>query len=86
MTMTAGAAWSGLGRILIISGLLLVVVGTAFYFLGRHVGHWPRLPGDLTLRVGTVTIYLPLTSCVAASVLLSLLMTFGLYVAGLVRR
>jgi len=62
----------GLGRSLILAGLVLVVVGLAVSYGGR-IPWLGKLPGDFTFRSGGVTIYLPLATCLLLSVALSLL-------------
>jgi Protein of unknown function (DUF2905) len=60
------------GRLLIVVGLVLVVVGV-LVSLGVPIG---RLPGDFTYRRGSVSFYFPLTTSIIASILLTLLMMF----------
>ncbi len=55
-----------IGRIVLVLGLLLVVVGGALMLFGRL-----HLPGDLTIRSGGATIYVPL----ATSLILSIVAT-----------
>ena len=62
----------GLGRSLILAGLVLVIVGLAVSYAGR-IPWLGKLPGDFTFRSGGVTIYLPLATCLLLSVALSLL-------------
>lgn len=62
----------GLGRSLILAGLVLVVVGLVVSYSGR-ITWLGKLPGDFTFRSGGVTIYLPLATCLLLSVALSLL-------------
>ena len=62
----------GVGRFLIVVGLVLVAVGV-LVTLGVPIG---RLPGDFTYRRGNVSFYLPLTTSIIASILLTLLMMF----------
>jgi hypothetical protein len=57
---------AGLGRIVLVLGLVLVVIGAALTLPGRF-----PLPGDLTFRWGGVTVYVPL----AAGLILSILLT-----------
>lgn len=63
----------GLGRLLIISGLVLIVAGMIMLTVGRvsWLGH---LPGDITIRRGGVTFYFPLMTCLLLSAVLSLLL------------
>ncbi len=61
-----------MGRILIVVGLVLVVVGL-LVSVGVPIG---RLPGDITIRRGSVSFYFPLTTSIIASILLTLLFMF----------
>ena len=61
-----------MGKGLIVLGVLIAGVGVLVSF-GLPLG---RLPGDLVFRRGGATVYLPVTSCVVVSVLLSLVIGF----------
>ena len=65
---------SDLGRILILFGLLLVVIGIAFVLLDRFNVPLGRLPGDLSWRGRGWSISFPLASSIIVSVVLSLLL------------
>jgi hypothetical protein len=54
------------GRLLLVFGVLLVVIGAALMLFGRF-----HLPGDLTFRSGNVTVYVP----IATSIILSIVLT-----------
>ena len=54
------------GRLLLVFGVLLVVIGGALMLFGRL-----HLPGDFTFRSGNTTIYIP----VATSIILSIVAT-----------
>ena len=71
-----------IGKLLVILGVVLVVAGLAFMFLGKM--HFPlgKLPGDFFYRGKNTTVYFPLVSSVVVSVVLSIL----LYVIGRLRR
>jgi hypothetical protein len=56
----------GVGRLLLVFGVLLVVIGGALMLFGRF-----HLPGDLTFRSGTLTVYVP----IATSIILSIVLT-----------
>jgi len=62
----------GLGRSLILAGLLLLVAGLVMSFSSR-IPWLGKLPGDFTFRSGGLTVYLPLATCLLVSVALSLL-------------
>jgi hypothetical protein len=57
-----------MGRLLIVVGVLVAMVGVAVE-LGVPLG---RLPGDIVIRRGHTTVYLPIVTCVVVSVVLSI--------------
>ncbi|HEX9363434.1 MAG TPA: DUF2905 domain-containing protein, partial [Candidatus Dormibacteraeota bacterium] len=57
------------GRMLLVFGVLLVVIGGALMLFGRV-----HLPGDFTFRSGNTTVYIP----VATSIVLSIIATIVL--------
>ena len=61
-----------MGRILIILGLVIALIGL-LVTLGLPIG---RLPGDFTIRRGSFTFYFPLASSILASIVLTLLLMF----------
>lgn len=70
-----------LGRPLIVAGIVLAAVGLALTFADR-VPFLGRLPGDVQLGGDRVTVYIP----IATSILLSVLLTVLLSLAGWVGR
>ena len=60
------------GRMLILGGIALVVVGV-LWLLGEKVG-LGRLPGDIVVRGERTTFYFPLATCLVLSVVLSLVL------------
>jgi Protein of unknown function (DUF2905) len=60
------------GRLLLVFGVLLVVIGGGLMLFGRF-----HLPGDLTFRSGGVTVYVP----IATSIILSIVLTVVLNIA-----
>jgi hypothetical protein len=67
---------SDLGRILLILGGVIIVVGLVFLFAGRlpFLSFFGRLPGDINIRRGSTTFFFPLVSCILASVVLTVLL------------
>jgi hypothetical protein len=66
--------FNDMGRLIILAGLALVLVGGLFLLIGRvpllrHFGH---LPGDIRLEGKNVSCFFPLVSMIILSVLLSL--------------
>ena len=70
------------GKILLFFGIILLVLGGLFLFLGRSGLPIGRLPGDFLYRGKNTTFYFPLATSVVLSVVLSLV----LYVIGRFRR
>lgn len=64
------------GRILVIAGIVMAVVGVALYFSGRANLPIGRLPGDITVRRGNFTFYAPLATSILLSIFLSLVLWF----------
>jgi hypothetical protein len=65
-------AMGDLGKLLIISGVVLLVAGTVVAMVGR-IPWLGRLPGDVVIRRENFVFYFPLASCVLVSVVISLL-------------
>lgn len=60
---------SDAGRIVVVFGVVLVLVGGAMMLLGRF-----HLPGDLTIRSGGMTIYVPIVTSLIVSVILTVVL------------
>lgn len=58
-----------MGRLLVIVGLLIAGTGVLVW-LGVPIG---RLPGDVVVRRGSFTFYLPIVTCIVLSLVLTLL-------------
>jgi Protein of unknown function (DUF2905) len=73
---------SDLGKMLVVLGGLVVVVGLGLMLAGKANFPLGRLPGDFVYRGKNTTVYLPLGTSIVISVVLSVLM----YVVGRVRK
>ena len=62
-----------IGRMLLMIGGALVVVGAVFYFGKRLPFRLGHLPGDIVHRSEHTTFYFPIVSCLAVSIVLTLL-------------
>jgi len=60
-----------MGRVLVAAGLLIAGIGLAM-MLGFPIG---RLPGDLVIRRGSFTFYLPIMSSIVLSLALTVLLS-----------
>jgi hypothetical protein len=63
-----------IGRLLIILGVALVVIGGIVIGLGRTGFPLGRLPGDILYRGKNTTFYFPLASSILISVVLSIVL------------
>jgi Protein of unknown function (DUF2905) len=63
-----------LGRTLLILGAILIATGALLYFYGRLPLRLGRLPGDIVHRGPNSTFYFPITTCIALSVGLTLIL------------
>ncbi|HUM05700.1 MAG TPA: DUF2905 domain-containing protein [Terriglobales bacterium] len=63
-----------MGRILVISGALLVVIGGVVMLIGWTGVPLGRLPGDIVYRGKNTTFYFPLVTCIVLSAVLSLVL------------
>ncbi len=61
-----------LGKLLILFGVVLIVVGALLTFAGK-IPWLGKLPGDVYYKGDHVTFYFPLATCVVISIVLSLL-------------
>jgi hypothetical protein len=64
---------SDLGKILVVSGLLIVAVGLLLWG-GFGKGWFGRLPGDINYSKGNFSFHFPLVTCLLLSLLLTFLM------------
>ena len=71
-----------LGKLLVLLGGIVVIVGLALILLGRTNLPIGRLPGDIIYRGKNTTFYFPLATSIVVSVVLSIL----LYVIGRLRK
>ncbi|MGD0467914.1 MAG: DUF2905 domain-containing protein [Terriglobales bacterium] len=63
-----------MGRILVILGVALVVMGGIVMLLGRAGLPVGRLPGDIVYHGKNMTFYFPLASCILISIALSIVL------------
>jgi hypothetical protein len=59
------------GKVLVFVGLAVAALG-GLMMLGLPLG---RLPGDLVFRRGNVTVYVPIATSIALSLLVALILT-----------
>jgi hypothetical protein len=62
-----------LGKILIITGAAIIVIGVAFLFIGK-IPFLGKLPGDIMVKRQNFTFYFPLATSIILSVAISLIL------------
>jgi Zn-dependent protease with chaperone function len=68
-------ALDSLGKILIYIGVITVLIGAFFLFLSR-MPWFGKLPGDIAINRSGWTIYIPLTTMILVSLILTLILNF----------
>ena len=64
---------SGLGKILVILGILIAGIGALIWFSGKIPGIG-RLPGDILIKKGNFTFYFPLATSILLSIIVSVIL------------
>jgi hypothetical protein len=64
-----------IGKLMVGLGLLLVVGGLVFWFFGDRLGWFGHLPGDIRVQRDNFSFFMPITSMIIVSVVLSLLLS-----------
>lgn len=64
---------SELGKLLIITGLVLAAMGAIFVF-GASIPWLGKLPGDIVVQRPNFRFYFPLATCILISIILTLLL------------
>jgi hypothetical protein len=59
------------GRILIITGIIILVIGVV-YLLGNRIG-LGRLPGDIVVRRGNISCFIPIVTSIILSIILTII-------------
>ena len=67
---------SGIGKLLIALGGLVVLAGVLFLLVGKGV--IPRLPGDLSFGRGNVRVFIPIGTSIVLSILLTIVLNLFL--------
>lgn len=65
---------TGLGKLLIVFGGVMVLLGIIVVVAGRSNLPLGRLPGDIVYRGKNSSFYFPIVTCILLSIVLSLIM------------
>jgi len=63
-----------LGKILIIAGIILIIAGAILYVAGDKLNWVGHLPGDIRVEKENVRFYLPITTMILLSVVISIIL------------
>lgn len=64
----------GIGRWLVMVGVLLVVIGGAIWLLGKAFPNLSQFPGTLRIQTGNVTCIFPVLAMIIISVVLTIVL------------
>lgn len=62
------------GKILIFTGIILIIAGVILYFAGNKFGWIGHLPGDINIAKENFRIYIPVTTMLLISAVISLVL------------
>ena len=63
-----------IGKLVIITGIVIVVAGVVIWLLGDKLRFLGRLPGDIRIEKENVRVFIPITTMILVSVVLSLIL------------
>ena len=73
--------FEGIGKVLIIVGLVMVGLGLLFAFSGR-IPFLGKLPGDILIRKDGITFYFPVVTLLLLTLVLTVIVNFILRLIG----
>ena len=62
-----------IGKLIILAGVILVIIGVIISFAGNRFGWFGNLPGDIKIEKENVRIYFPVMTMIILSIVLSFL-------------
>jgi len=62
------------GKLVIITGIVIIVAGVVIWLLGDKLRFLGRLPGDIRIERENVRVFIPITTMILVSVVLSLIL------------
>ncbi|QTA37835.1 DUF2905 domain-containing protein [Thermosipho ferrireducens] len=61
----------GIGKLLIVTGITILIIGILFYLMEKvNLFH---LPGDIVIKRKNITIFIPVTSMIIISIILTVI-------------
>jgi len=65
-----------MGKIIIITGIVIVLAGVILQFAPQLLSWFGKLPGDIKYEKGNTKFFFPITTMIIVSIVLSLLLRF----------
>lgn len=62
-----------LGKTLLVIGIFIIIAGIVVFFFGNKLNFLGRLPGDIRIEKSNFRLYIPITTMIILSILLTLL-------------
>jgi hypothetical protein len=66
----------GTGKILILGGVFLILLGLLFTFWQR-IPFLGKLPGDIFVQKGSLQFFFPIVTCIIISIVLTIILNFA---------
>lgn len=67
------SAFSGMGKLLIVVGIALVIIGVLISLAGK-IPYLGKLPGDIRIEKKHVSFYFPIATCLLLSIILTIIL------------
>lgn len=64
---------SGTGKILILAGILILLIGVLIYFFHDKLNWIGNLPGDIKIERPDFKLYIPITTMILLSIVITIL-------------
>jgi len=64
-----------LGKVIVVIGIILIVVGLSLWFFGDKLTWLGRLPGDIRVERPGFRFYAPITTMIILSIILSIVVS-----------
>ncbi|MDK2979029.1 MAG: hypothetical protein PWP52_1743 [Bacteroidales bacterium] len=63
-----------IGKIIIVIGIFLIILGIIFYVFSDNLQWFGNLPGDIKIKKEHFTFYAPITSMILISIIISFIL------------
>ena len=71
------SAFGGMGKLLVLAGVFLILLGVLFIFWER-IPYLGKLPGDFVIQRGSFRVFIPVVTCLIISVILTVVVNIVL--------